>query len=62
LPASTIFLNDLRLYGVSLAPIQFSDCPVSDEMPPAIPDRREMLSIAAWSLKMRWWVSADAAK
>jgi hypothetical protein len=51
------FERDLRLYGVSLTPpFNFQIAPLSDEMPPAIPDRHEMLAIAAWSLKMRWWV------
>ena len=50
------FERDLRLYGVSLTPpFNFQIAPVSDELPPSIPDRDAMLAIAAWSLKMRWW-------
>jgi hypothetical protein len=51
------FERDLRLYGVSLTPpFNFQIASVSDEVPPAVPDRHSMFSIALWSLKMRWWV------
>ena len=48
--------RDLILYGVSLTPpIKFQLAPVSDELPPAIPERHSYVSIGIWSLKMRWW-------
>ncbi|MGH8034886.1 MAG: hypothetical protein ACREO9_06655, partial [Lysobacterales bacterium] len=50
------FERNLGFYGVSLTPpIQFQIAPVSTELPPAIPDRHSPLSIALWSLRMRWW-------
>jgi hypothetical protein len=51
------FERDLRLHGVSLTPpFNFQIAPVSEEKPPAIPGRHEMIAIGVWSLKMRWWV------
>lgn len=51
------FERDLLLYGVSLTPpFNFMIAPVSDDLPPSIPDRHDRIAIAAWSLKMRWWV------
>ena len=51
------FERDLRLYGVTLTPpFNFQIAPISDELPPAIPDRHDMIAIAFWSLKMRGWV------
>ena len=50
------FERDLRLYGALLTPpFHFQIAPVSDELPPPIPDRHSPASIAVWSLKMRWW-------
>lgn len=50
------FQRNLDLYGVSLTPpFQFQIAPVSHDLPPPIPDRYSPLSIALWSLKMRWW-------
>lgn len=50
------FDRDLQLYGVSLTPaIQFQIAPLSTELPPGIQSRQSMVSIAFWSLKMRWW-------
>jgi len=50
------FERDLSLYGVKLTPpFRFQIAPVSSELPPAIPDRHSAISIAWWSLKMRWW-------
>jgi hypothetical protein len=50
------FERNLNFYGVSLSPpFQFQIAPVSYDLPPAIPDRYSPLSIALWSLKMRWW-------
>jgi len=50
------FQRDLVLYGASLTPVfNFQIAPVSDELPPAIPGRHNIASIAWWSLKMRWW-------
>jgi hypothetical protein len=50
------FERDLRLYGVSLTPaLNFQIAPVTNELPPGIPDRLSPLAIAVWSLKMRWW-------
>ena len=48
--------RDLSLYGVSLTPpLKFQLAPVSSELPPAIPERHSYVSIALWSLEMRWW-------
>jgi len=51
------FEREMGLYGVSLTPtFNFQLAPVSDELPPAIPERYDSIAIAFWSLKMRWWV------
>ncbi len=51
------FERELGLYDVSLTPpFNFQIAPVSDELPPAIPDRQDVFAIAFWSLQMRWWV------
>lgn len=51
------FERGLRLYGVVLTPpFNFQIAPVSDALPPAIPDGHSVFSVALWSLKMRWWV------
>jgi len=48
--------RELGLYSVELTPpIRFQIAPVSEEIPPSIPDRMSTASIAWWSLKMRWW-------
>jgi hypothetical protein len=50
------FQRDLQLYGVSLTPVfDFQIAPLTEELPPAIPDRHSPVFIAIWSLKMRWW-------
>ena len=50
------FERDLRLYGALLTPpFHFQIAPVSDELPPPIPDRNSPAAIAVWSLRMRWW-------
>lgn len=50
------FERDLSVYGISLTPaFNFQIAPVTDELPPVIPDRLSPLAIALWSLEMRWW-------
>jgi len=50
------FQRDLQLYGISLTPaFNFQIAPLTEELPPAIPDRHSPVAIAIWSLKMRWW-------
>jgi hypothetical protein len=53
---NTFFARNMAPYGVLLTPpFQFQIAPVSHELPPSIPDRHSPLSIALWSLQMRWW-------
>ena len=57
------FERNLNLYGVLLTPtFHFQIADVSHELPPAIPVRHDTISIALWSLKMRWWASHTAGE
>lgn len=50
------FERELPKYSVNLTPaFNFQIAPVTEELPPPIPDRHSLLDIALWSLKMRWW-------
>lgn len=53
---NAFFDRELRPYGIELTPpVRFQIAPVSDELPPPLPDQHEPVRIAIWSLKMRWW-------
>ena len=48
--------REARRYGRELAePLVFQVAPPLRETPPAVPPSGSRLSIALWSLKMRWW-------
>ncbi len=48
--------RELGMYSVFLSPpVRFQVAPVTQELPPALPDRHSPVAIAWWSLKMRWW-------
>jgi hypothetical protein len=50
------FSTELARHSVHMAaPLQFQLAPVSNELPPPIPERHSTLAIAWWSLHMRWW-------
>jgi hypothetical protein len=50
------FERELRPYGITLTPpVRFQIAPVSEELPPPLPDQYSPARIALWSLKMRWW-------
>lgn len=50
------FKSQSVLYGIDLTPvIQVQVAPISDNLPPDIPDRHAPHLIAWWSLKMRWY-------
>ena len=43
-------------YGIELTPvINVQVAPVSEHLPPDIPDRNSPIAVAWWSLKMRWY-------
>lgn len=51
------FERELSLYDLTLTPpFNFQIAPVSNAVPPAIPDGKSMFAVAVWSLKMRWWI------
>ena len=45
-------------YGVALAePLRIRLGPVLNELPPQLPERRNVATTAWWSLKLRWWAN-----
>lgn len=48
--------RETRPYGIQVTPAFYIKVtPVSNEMPPPMPDQYSPAAIAWWSLKMRWW-------
>jgi len=55
-PVNSFFAREAAVYGVTAQPaFRFQVAEPSRASPPAIPERGNMLGIAYWSLKMRWW-------
>jgi hypothetical protein len=53
---NAFFERESGPYGFAVTPaFRFQLAPVSDELPPPVPDQFEAAGIAWWSLKMRWW-------
>lgn len=53
---NAFFERELRPYGVTLTPpVRFQIAPVSQELPPELPDQFSPAAVGLWSLKMRWW-------
>lgn len=50
------FQTEARRFGIGLTPvINVQVAPVSNDLPPEIPDRHAPHLVAWWSLKMRWY-------
>ena len=48
--------REIRPYGITVTPAFYIQvAQVSTELPPEIPDHNSPVTIAWWSLKMRWW-------
>lgn len=55
-PLETFMLLETRRYGVALEkPVHVELGRVLHELPPLLPEDRAPLSVAWWSLKLRWW-------
>ena len=55
-PVNAFIEREASRYGISVHPaIRFQLAESSRKGPPEIPGQGNMLSIAVWSLKMRWW-------
>jgi len=58
-PVEEFFAEQAKAYGVTLeAPFRVRLAGQLEEAPPPVPEQGSWLSIAAWSLRMRWFVTA----